>query len=172
MSVVVAHPVWQPSAPAAARPGGHGSSTGRRGSLQLVGPGFVPPASSEPAGAPFPGAAVGARSGRHRVQSRNASARLRLTVRGRRVVAALVVLLGTALSVGLGALVGIAANPSGAAATTSVTVGPGETLWSLAATVSAPGEDRREIVEEIAALNGLASPDLAVGQELLLPAGR
>jgi LysM repeat protein len=75
----------------------------------------------------------------------------------------------TAVSVGVGAAVGTALNPVTDAATTTVTVGAGETLWSLAGTAASPGEDLREVVEEIRALNGLVSSDLAVGQELLVP---
>nr|KEP24118.1 hypothetical protein DA06_23360 [Georgenia sp. SUBG003] len=94
-----------------------------------------------------------------------------MTVRGRRVVAVLSLVAATALSVGAGALVGMAANPSTDGATTTVTVGAGDSLWSLASAAASPGEDPRDVVEEIAALNGLASSDLAVGQELLVPAG-
>jgi len=162
MSAVLAPPAWQPTPAAAPRPArrGTGGRPVRRGNLQLVGPGFVPPADDL------------ARSTRARADERAAatSAPLRLTVRGRRVVAAIVLVAATAVSVGVGAVVGTALNPVTDAATTTVTVGAGETLWSLAGTAASPGEDLREVVEEIRALNGLVSSDLAVGQELLVPA--
>jgi len=157
MSALVAQPAW----PAPARPARRRGNTGpaRRGSLQLVGPGFVPPVVAQPA-PPVP------------VVSRPAQAEaagLRLTVRGRRVLTTLILLAATGVSVALGSLVGAAANPSSSSATTTVTVAPGQTLWSLASATAAPGEDPRDVLEQIADLNGLASPDLAVGQELLVP---
>jgi nucleoid-associated protein YgaU len=160
MSAVLAQPAWQPApAPRPARRATGGRPV-RRGNLQLVGPGFVPPAAAP------------ARDARAEEAARAAAppAALRLTVRGRRVVAVLALVAATAVSVGAGALVGMAANPAADGATTTVTVGAGETLWSLASAAASPGEDPREVVEQITALNGLASSDLAVGQELILPA--
>jgi hypothetical protein len=159
MSALVAQPAW-PAPVRPARRRGDARPAGR-GTLQLVGPGFVPPA-------------VGPEAPERPVVARPApagTAGLRLTVRGRRVLAALALIAATGASVALGALVGTAANPSSSSATTTVTVAPGQTLWSLASAAAAPGEDPRDVLEEIADLNGLASPDLAVGQELLVPVG-
>jgi LysM repeat protein len=161
MSALVVHPAWGPAPGSPARRRSGGPVAGR-GNLQLVGPGFVPAVVESPARRP---------GGRQAV-SRPASSPtpLRLTVRGRRVVTTLALIAATGASVTLGGLVGLAANPSPQAATTTVTVAAGETLWSLASATAVPGEDPRDIVEQITALNGLASSDLVVGQELLVPA--
>ena len=164
MSAVLAHPAWQPAQAPGVRPARRrtGARPVRRGNLQLVGPGFVPPA-----GAPT---ADGERGRADEARQVATSAPLRLTVRGRRVVTALALVLATGVSVGVGAVVGVAVNPAVGGETTTVTVGAGETLWSLASGVAGPGEDPRELVEHITALNGLASSELAVGQELVVPA--
>lgn len=159
MSALVAHPAWAPPARPVRRRGG--ARPVGRGGLQLVGPGFVP-ATARPAG-PAPVAVSRPAAPGHGA--------LRLTVRGRRAVTVLALIAATAVSVALGALVGVGMNPAPSGATTTVTVAPGETLWSVASATAAPGEDLRDVVEQIAALNGLASSQLAVGQELLVPVG-
>lgn len=50
-----------------------------------------------------------------------------------------------------------------------VTVGPGDTLWSIA-TVQAPDRDPRAVISEIEQLNGLDSSVLQVGVVLRVPA--
>ena len=98
--------------------------------------------------------------------------RLRLTRRGRRVLAVLasvpaIVALSIAIISGGGAL---ATSDSGAgAAFEKVTVMPGDTLWSIAEE-AAPGADPRDVVDAIVRLNALPSGALAVGQTLALPA--
>jgi hypothetical protein len=99
--------------------------------------------------------------------------RLRLTVRGRRVLAALaalpvVVALAFAIVSGGGAL---ASGEHGASADSfeSVTVRPGESLWSIAEVV-APTHDPRDVVDGIMTLNALSSPVLDAGQSLAIPA--
>lgn len=53
-----------------------------------------------------------------------------------------------------------------------VVVEPGDTLWSLAARHGPPGQDPRDLVEELARLNGLGpSHRLKPGQALRLPGG-
>ncbi|MDP5227865.1 MULTISPECIES: LysM peptidoglycan-binding domain-containing protein [Arthrobacter] len=100
--------------------------------------------------------------------------RMRLTRRGRFVFFGLptAILLAALLTVGAGALL----NPVRAtdahtrgASTVSVVVRPGETLWGIAQRV-APERDPREVVGEIARLNGLKASQLMAGQELFLPA--
>lgn len=63
----------------------------------------------------------------------------------------------------------------GEASTPAITVehrvAAGDTLWDLAAGVTAPGEDVRSTVDRIEDLNGLTSSALRPGQVLLLPAG-
>lgn len=98
--------------------------------------------------------------------------RLRLTARGRRVLAALAaapLVAGLALSV----LAGGSALASGQdAATVSfqvVSVAPGDTLWSIAAEV-APGSDPRDVIDDIMALNNLGSATIQAGDEIAIPA--
>lgn len=98
--------------------------------------------------------------------------RLRLTVRGRRVLAFLasvpaVIAVSIAIVSGGGAL---ASGEGSAPAATfvEVTVMPGDTLWSIAEEV-APGADPRDVVDAIMRLNALPSGSLTAGQALALP---
>jgi hypothetical protein len=50
----------------------------------------------------------------------------------------------------------------------TVTVGPGESLWSLAGQIAADG-DKRSLVDEIISINSLPTADVQVGQELRIP---
>jgi hypothetical protein len=50
-----------------------------------------------------------------------------------------------------------------------VTVGSGESLWSIAEEV-APGHDPRDVVDGIVRLNALDDVTVAVGQSLSIPA--
>lgn len=99
-----------------------------------------------------------------------APAPVRLTRRGRRVLAALLLTAATAASVTVGGLLGTAVAGDQPAAAGSVVVARGDTLWGIATAVAEPGEDVRDVVAQIAALNDLDGSPLAVGQELLLPA--
>ena len=99
--------------------------------------------------------------------------RLRLTTRGRRVLAAIAALpavlaLAVAIVSGGGAL---ASNDGGAPAGSfeQVTVMPGDTLWSIAEAAD-PASDPRDVVDEIVRLNALPSGALVVGQTIALPA--
>ncbi|WP_282837111.1 LysM peptidoglycan-binding domain-containing protein [Microbacterium flavum] len=98
--------------------------------------------------------------------------RLRLTARGRRVLAALAALpavlaLAIAIVSGGGALAsGEGGAPAGAF--TQVTVVPGDTLWSIAQD-AAPSADPRDVVDEIIRLNALSSGALVAGQTISLP---
>lgn len=91
---------------------------------------------------------------------------LRLTARGRVVLVAVALLL-----IGAGVLFGSVAQatdvPRGLEVTTHSVV-PGDTLWSIAASVN-PGVDNRDIVREIEELNGMSSGRILAGQVLLLP---
>lgn len=98
--------------------------------------------------------------------------RLRLTTRGRRVIAFLasvpaVIALSIAIVSGGGALAsGEGSAPAGTFET--VTVMPGETLWSIAQSV-APEADPRDVVDAIMRLNALPSGQLDAGQKISLP---
>ncbi len=98
--------------------------------------------------------------------------RLRLTARGRRVIAAVaafpaVVALALAILSSGGALASVEHGaPSGTF--TEVTVMPGDTLWSIAESI-APAADPRDVVDEIVRVNALSSGALQAGQTLALP---
>ncbi|KAA9087258.1 LysM peptidoglycan-binding domain-containing protein [Microbacterium radiodurans] len=99
--------------------------------------------------------------------------RLRLTVRGRRVVASIAALpvvaaVGFAVISGGGALAsGDAGAPVGTFET--VTVMSGDSLWAIAEQV-APQADPRDVVDAIIRLNALGSGQLDAGQTLAIPA--
>lgn len=100
------------------------------------------------------------------------STRLRLTTRGRRVLAVLasipaVVALSIAIVSGGGALAsGEQSAPAGTFET--VTVMPGDTLWSVAERV-APAADPRDVVDAIMRLNALSTARLDAGQQVAIP---
>jgi hypothetical protein len=99
---------------------------------------------------------------------------LRLTRRGRVVVAALAVLLVTVISL-LAASAAQATNhaPSPGAARQNlvqVVVGPGQSLWSVAESAD-PDQDTRAVVQQIVDLNGLSSDVVFAGQRLWVPRG-
>lgn len=99
--------------------------------------------------------------------------RLRLTVRGRRVLAAAAALpvvggLAIAALTGGGAALGsLSEGPSGDTFET-VTVSSGDSLWSIAADV-APGHDPRDVVDAIVSLNQLPGGMLMPGDEIAIP---
>ena len=99
---------------------------------------------------------------------------LRLTRRGRLVVAALAALLVTVISL-LAANAAQATNhalPPGAARQNlvQVVVGPGQSLWSVAESTD-PDQDTRAVVQQIVDLNGLSSDVVFAGQQLWVPRG-
>ncbi|ALJ21018.1 LysM peptidoglycan-binding domain-containing protein [Microbacterium sp. No. 7] len=98
--------------------------------------------------------------------------RLRLTTRGRRVLVALasapvVVAVSIAMLSGGGA-VASSERPADPASFETVTVQPGDTLWSLAGEI-APDADPRDVIDAIMRLNALSSARLDVGQSIALP---
>jgi LysM domain len=105
---------------------------------------------------------------------------LRLTRRGRAVLAAVVILVVTAavtatlfwLSAGGGAQ---AATPGAGPGTahqglSQVVVQPGQTLWSIASRAE-PTADPRSVVQQIIEVNALGSPMIQAGQLLWVPKG-
>lgn len=98
--------------------------------------------------------------------------RLRLTTRGRRVLVALAAL-PLAFGIAFAAIGGGSALASGDAVVTAdfvtVTVMPGDTLWSIAESV-APAADPRTVIGDIQRLNALGAGSLQVGQQLAIPA--
>ncbi|GAA3900121.1 LysM peptidoglycan-binding domain-containing protein [Microbacterium invictum] len=111
-------------------------------------------------------------AGIHRIPAARQT-RLRLTTRGRRVLATLAsvpaaVALSIAVISGGGA---IASSASGAEAGSfaTVTVMPGESLWSIAEQV-APASDPRDVVDAIMRLNALPGAGIDAGQTIAIPA--
>ncbi|HEX5858625.1 MAG TPA: LysM peptidoglycan-binding domain-containing protein [Microbacterium sp.] len=105
--------------------------------------------------------------------SATSAPRLRLTVRGRRVlafVAALpaVIALSFAMVAG-GSAIAARDDIAPSASFETVTVMGGDTLWSLAADI-APTADPRDVVDAIARLNALDGVTIEPGQRLAIPA--
>jgi nucleoid-associated protein YgaU len=105
-----------------------------------------------------------------RVQASRAevSPALRLTRRGRRLVAGLCVAAGIGLAMVVAAVAG--PDPGGLrlAGDSSVVVRSGDTLWSIAVDL-APEEDPRAVVHALVEVNGLDGVGLVPGQVLELP---
>lgn len=98
--------------------------------------------------------------------------RLRLTTRGRRVVATLAAL-PAVVALGIGILSSggaLASGYAGSAAGTfkTVTVHPGDSLWTIAQDV-APDSDPRDVIDDIVRLNALPSSVVDAGQSLAIP---
>lgn len=99
--------------------------------------------------------------------------RLRLTTRGRRVLAVLASLPAVAaLSIAIvsgGGAIASAERGAPAGEFVTVTVLPGDSLWSIAQDV-APAADPRDVVDAIMRLNALGSAQLDAGVTLAIPA--
>src|SRR5215469_6871962 len=119
------------------------------------------------------------RDGRQRsapaTHGRAASAPVRLTRRGRIVVAAflvavlsVVVFLLTTLTSGRAQATNHGAPRAGYAGMHQVVVRPGQTLWSIAAAAD-PAADPRNVVQDIMSANALGSPTIKAGQLLWVP---
>ena len=99
---------------------------------------------------------------------------LRLTRRGRVVVAAVAALLVTVVSL-LAAGAALATNhglPPGAArqSLVRVVVRPGQSLWSVAESAD-PDQDTRAVIHQIVDLNALSGDVVFAGQQLWVPRG-
>jgi hypothetical protein len=98
---------------------------------------------------------------------------LRLTRRGRIVVAAMAALLVAALSlIAAGAAQAIShtgpAHPAGSAHLAQVVVQPGQSLWSVAESAD-PSADTRLVIQQINELNSLNGDTVFAGQRLWVP---
>lgn len=107
-----------------------------------------------------------------RVAASNGRTRLRITRRGRVVLAALVAapLVLVALLIGLNGGVAVAGDhETGSVSFEHVTVESGQSLWQIAETI-APHDDPRDVVSAIVDLNQLQSSLVTPGQSLAIPA--
>jgi hypothetical protein len=96
---------------------------------------------------------------------------IRLNRRGRLFFGTLL-----ALSLATGAyFLGFGASQAGADSTVStvsfeqITVMPGDSLWSIAATI-APGADTQQVIADIVSLNQLETATVQPGQRIAIPA--
>ena len=98
---------------------------------------------------------------------RPAQTGMKLTVRGRRVVAllALLPIFVAFLLIGTRAAQADASGPT----TAVVKVEAGQSLWDVAVAI-APNEDPRSTIWTIKALNGLETSEVQAGQALIVPA--
>ena len=95
------------------------------------------------------------------------SSSVRLTVRGRRVVA-LLALLPIVVAFFLMSTRAVQADQSGPT-TAIIKVEAGQSLWDVAVAI-APNEDPRSTIWTIKALNGLETSEVQAGQALVVPA--
>ena len=97
---------------------------------------------------------------------------VRLTARGRFVARlAVVTSLSILLLSGASLLTRASATSDESAIPTpyvKIAVAPGQTLWSIAASIANEG-DRRDLVAEIISINHLKSPELSAGQRIYIP---
>ena len=83
------------------------------------------------------------------------------------VVLSLAIVLGSIVSANAGA--GTDAGPTKAGSFITVTVAPGETIWTLATRMASDRGDVRGLVSEILEVNSLASVDVEAGQKIRIP---
>jgi len=99
---------------------------------------------------------------------------LRLTRRGRIVVAVAAALLVTIISLlaaGVAQATNHGSSPRAARQNlVQVVVRPGQTLWSVAESAD-PDQDTRVVVRQIIDLNSLSGPTVQAGQQLWVPRG-
>lgn len=103
----------------------------------------------------------------------SADTRLRITTRGRRVLAGIVafplIVAVAAAIVGGGAALASREDGAAAGSFATVTVVTGDSLWSIAEEV-APQADPRDVVSAFERLNALNGGMIAAGQKLAVPA--
>ena len=81
-----------------------------------------------------------------------------------------VFLVGCALTLaGLGWMARPASSAPGPQEVVTRTVGPGDNVWSYAASITPQGEDVTKNVDRIMQINNMSSPNLRVGDRILIP---
>jgi LysM repeat protein len=93
---------------------------------------------------------------------------VRLTKRGRIVLATLASVLLSVMVVLSGQITADAGSASGGPALATVVVQPGESLWSIASK-AAPAADPRETIALIRDLNGMQGSTVVPGQSVMVP---
>jgi hypothetical protein len=99
-------------------------------------------------------------------------ARLRITARGRKVLAVLVALPVVSALTAVALFGGGSAIATGGGASTEfdyITVTGGQSLWGIAETI-APEADPRDVIAEIMSLNQLTESSVQPGQRIAVPA--
>jgi nucleoid-associated protein YgaU len=107
-----------------------------------------------------------------------APGRVRLTRRGRRVLAGFAIVLAMAVIslvwIGVASGAQASSHHGGAGSAyrglTRVVVRPGQTLWSIAARAE-PTADPRAVIQQIMEVNAISSPDVQPGELLWVPRG-
>ena len=131
------------------------------------------PATAAPGHAAHPHSAHDQSAHFQPARDQPATVPLRLTRRGRVVVAVAAALLLAALSLVIAASAQATNHPVARAAQqnlTQVTVRPGQSLWSVAESAD-PGADTRVVIQQIVELNGLTGAVVFAGQRLWVPQG-
>jgi LysM domain len=135
-------------------------------------PAAAPPAPARPAPAPARPAPAQPAQARPGVSPSSATSPLRLTRRGRIVVAVMAALLVAGLSLAVAGAAQATGHSAWQRATgpnlARVVVRPGQTLWSVAENAD-PNADPRLVIQQIAQLNALTSDNLVAGQRLWVP---
>ncbi|OZG67373.1 LysM peptidoglycan-binding domain-containing protein [Bifidobacterium eulemuris] len=113
------------------------------------------------------GTAVMMGKGMMRGSAKRSHGTMRLTTRGKLVVA----LLAAALTwAGISVVSPVPAHSeAGATAVSSYIVRPGDTLWSYASSITPAGQDVSNTVDELIELNDLESGALQAGQRIVVP---
>ncbi|MGH3152482.1 MAG: LysM peptidoglycan-binding domain-containing protein [Streptosporangiaceae bacterium] len=132
----------------------------------------APAAPTAPAVPGAPSAAPARPARRQPPRAQVADPPLRLTRRGKIVVAVAAGLLAAGLSMVIAASAQATSHSPGAAqqGLAKVTVRPGQSLWSVAESAD-PGADTRSVIAQIIELNGLSADTVMPGQSLWVPRG-
>ena len=173
MSVLRVEEPPEPPALPAALPQDSARSRAAARWTEPVAPAATAPAPTAPA-ATAPAATAPAPTARPQpARGRPVTVPLRLTRRGRVVIAVAAALLVAALSLVIAASAQATNHPQssrGAQHLIQVTVRPGQSLWSVAENAD-PGADTRAVIQQIVELNGLTGDVVTAGQRVWVPRG-